>query len=124
MDANKKKEIKEGTKLIFIKKGSSLTTALGNVFTFSRWVSVAVKRLDIHATDLDFSNYLPGNIYFEKYFQCKELLETGNKTHYFPIDKVDVFDENIYTDYVLMTPINLQNALDNFKIKITGYEKI
>lgn len=83
------KNLKKGNRLIFFQNGGVLSTDKGNVFTFSNW--------------WEDDKY---------YWQCKELLSMGNRTHNFSIYDLELFDPQKHKQF---------NIMD--EQKITGGEK-
>lgn len=82
------KVLQSGTKLIFYQDGGVLSTKKGNVFTFANWVDAPGEQPN-------------------KYWQCQELLDMGNKAHSFSIHDVDIFDPKIHKGYIIMTRLIL-----------------
>jgi len=74
-----------GCKLIFYRDGGVLSAQTGYVFTFSNW----------HKED---DELMPG----KRWWQCKELHDTGNHKHNFSIFDVEIFDPDLHNEYIFM----------------------
>jgi hypothetical protein len=83
--------LKPGDKLIFVSDGRVLSAKKGNVFTFANWWEPKCQFV------------VP-----KTYWQCKELHDMGNHGHNFSIRELELFDENVHTEFVLMDRAKLR----------------
>jgi hypothetical protein len=86
--------LKGGEKLIFVEWGGTLSTDIGNVYTFANWFE--------HKT-------LP-----KRYFQCQELLDMGNTVHNMAIHRTELFNPEIHKEYRIMDAEKINQDLAEF----------